>query len=354
MKPIFSKALLLVAVSVSSFSMNAQKFHRPVCSSKTLLPATEAENTNDAHIDRYTNFTTGNSLLTSLDIYRVDKIIEKRLSLKKELQSIKDIEKVVPKIIEGFTTDLEKARALYSFMHLNHYPYNRDMSLKVLDSLGIHYLLKNPCIEKVNVNIFDKNEHTIDFSLRGYEDQEKYDTLKEETKEAIRLCFFLKGRGGSCHDFSKVYALMAQQAGLKCMYVNGYWVLGNTWEAHAWNYIEIENVKFYLDVTNGKFITTNHEKYALYIPYNVQKEETKMSRYVNVFGFPDEERKGTIIKVTYTAIAFKRMNSAILQDYTLLEQPIGFMIVEYRPLHFDVYRKNNKYRHEQGVANAQR
>ena len=81
------------------------------------------------------------------------------------------------------------------------------------------------------------------------------------------------------------------------MYVNGYWVLGNTWEAHAWNYIEIENVKFYIDLTNSKFITTNHEKYALYIPYNVHKEEAKMTRCVSVFGGPSEQRKGNIINV---------------------------------------------------------
>ena len=352
MKPTFSKTLLLVTIIISSISINAQKFHRPLCSSKTFLPAPEKESANDAHVVRCVNSTIGNTLLNSLDIYRVDKIIEKRLALRKELRTLKDIEKVVPKIIEGFTTDLEKARAIYSFMNFNHYSYHSDMTLKVLDSLGIHFQLRNQCIQKVNVNIFDRNESTIDFNLIGYEDQKKYDTLREETKEAIRLHLFLRGSGGSCHDFSKVYALMAQQAGLKCVYVNGYWVLGNTWEPHAWNYIEIENIKFYIDLTNEKFITTNHEKYALYIPYNVYKDEAKMTRSVNVFGNHLAQQKGNIVNVKYTLDALKYMNSAILQDYTLLEQPIGFMIVEYRPLRFDVYRHNNKYKHEQGVANA--
>lgn len=342
-----ARFILTAALLIFTYSVKAQCLHYYKCSTKSKNPSELLNKNNDAHVQRYLLYTSAMKSLNNDNLPKVDEIVNERLYLKSQICEFEDVPKVLPVLLEGINSDVEKARAIYKFIN-SKYSYNMDPIKQVYKNLGINFTtIKWPV--KVNVNIFNETRTISQYKFKETKD---YELAKDiETNDTLYSESFFTKTGGTCVDYSRLFASMAQQAGLNVGYLGGYMVIDGKWYAHAWNYIIIDKVKFYVDVTNDIFLGSNNDPY-LFIPYYVTSNLEAMGRYCTEFNEYKFSSQTYGYSENYTLKGLEQINSKILQDYTLLEQNLNFGIAEYKTNQFTVFLKSKHLTNEIGLSSA--
>lgn len=146
------------------------------------------------------------SLVAQADFTRIDSIAR---SVKKT--EFKTAEALAKHLCTDLKTDLEKARALFTWIAINT-RYDLEKSEKVTS---------------------------------------RSKTTDEEIEESVERTF-KKGKG-VCMDYSLLYLKMANSVGLECEYITGNATdpLGTGWHSHSWNVVKIGGKWQLLDATWG-------------------------------------------------------------------------------------------------------
>lgn len=184
-----------------------------------------------------------------------------------------DTEKLAEQIQKDFTTEYDKARAIYSWVALN-----------------IDYDAKrffNPSAPK---SFTSKDQTEIDREIKKYRDNE------------IKKTF--RSKKGVCEDFSRLYEQIGTLSGLNVKVINGdakidFNDIGRKrlYSSHAWNVVEIDNKWILIDVTWG-------EGYLDYKTKTAVKEFTPVyfdtdPKYFYAAHFPESEYKNLKDKEVY-------------------------------------------------------
>lgn len=132
------------------------------------------------------------------------------------------VEQLAEMIAKDFDTDLEKVRAIYSWI-TNNVAYSFDAR----SAMSISYRSEKERLEK----------------LRQY--QKRTATITLKTKEAV------------CHGYSMLFKELCDQLGIPCKIVRGFGKsflsdIASEFESnHAWNMVTIDNVDYLVDSTWG-------------------------------------------------------------------------------------------------------
>jgi hypothetical protein len=142
-------------------------------------------------------------------------------------RSFSKIEKLAELIKKDFTSDVDKARAIYTWIARN-----------------IQY----------DVNEYFAGSKTISFTYSSQEEKE----MKEKQMEKNMAEQTLKKKKAVCQGYAGLYKLLCDYTGLECVVISGYSKVFDkdigripTQSDHAWNAVKINNKWELLDVTWG-------------------------------------------------------------------------------------------------------